>query len=148
MKGDALNPDHCIVAYASSTKIDNGSVDGEVFMRRASDTDGLSVNWVECFPAPRPNQITEICRRVRTRMTIRNSGRFAEIKVDAAATAVVDLVDTFGAIEDPLEADGTELADESHSLFMGLPEHGHEKAQAVGDAIAATLINLHEPVLE
>ena len=42
MKGDALNPDHCIVAYASSTKIDNGSVDGEVFMRRASDTDGLS----------------------------------------------------------------------------------------------------------
>ena len=42
MKGDALNPDHSFVAYASGSKIDNGAADGEVFMRRAGDSDSLS----------------------------------------------------------------------------------------------------------
>lgn len=139
----SLDLQHSVAKFAGSSKIDRGIVDGSVFIRRPVDTDGLSVNWLECFAAPRANQIAEIC--ARSRLKLSKNGRFAEVKVEDVVAAVADHIDGFDAIQDPLAADEPFPEDPSHSLFLGLPDPAEELAQTVGDAISMCVSALHPP---
>lgn len=146
MKGDRLHDLHHVVSYVSGSRHHEGLVDGSVFMRRTADTDGLSVNWLECFPSPRANQISEIC--ARSRISVRATGRFAEINVGEAIEAVSSVAPNCSAVHDPLAQEGEFREDPSHALFIGLPEASEsERALLAGDLISQRVKALHKPVL-
>jgi hypothetical protein len=145
MSAEPIDPEHSVVVWARFTLCQDGKVDGAVFTRRIDDDDGLSVNWLECFAGSRAEQIAQVSTLAR--LTLKASGRYAEVQVKEASEAVAKHLSSFGAVKDPLPAKVPHAADPSHSLFLGLPEFGHELAQMVGDMIAARVCALHPPHL-
>src|ERR1700676_3401538 len=99
MSAETIDPEHSVVAYAKATLCQDGKVDGAIFKRRLIDDDGLSVNWLECFNGSRADQIVEISKLAR--LTLKSSGRYAEVRVKSAGEAVAQYVASFGAVKEP-----------------------------------------------
>ena len=150
LKGDRLGPKENVVSYVSGGKIDDGVVNGEAFIRRPGDNDGLSVNWLEYFEGGRAVQVREITRLALGRLTVRKTGAFAELPVGALEEALADVLETFSCAYEPLEAEGEAKADPSHCLLLGLPSRADnpELAQIVGDIISSRVAALHPPALD
>jgi hypothetical protein len=143
MKGADLDGGHHVVGYASGGKVDGNTVSYECCIPRPADTDGLSVNWLECFDGSIEEQIAAIYA-VR-RLEVRKSGRYFVINVAKAIECVVGLC-AAKIVHDPLEPeDGYPLPDPSHALITGLPNRDDPKAQLIGDLIARQVQSLHTP---
>lgn len=142
MRGDELPDDSHVVRYAKPTLVrEDGSVGGEAFQLRSGE-ESLSLNWLECFPGiSKPQQIDEV--RGRSRLQLRQNGRFAELTVGQTKEHVHGELADLRFVHDPLEAEDGFEADPSHSEIMGLPPADSPDAELVGDMIAECVTEVH-----
>ena len=153
-----LPSDAELLRYVSGGLIQDGIVDGAAFKvvdgaafkPRAGDSGELSVNQLGVFDQDEQKDIAEI-RRVRSQwMTIRKSGRFAQIAVSSLEECAAEAAQTFNYWADPVIAkdegrDGCE-DDPSHAVIAGLPEGDEDSAIALRDMIAMRVSKLHQAV--
>ena len=150
MTGDNLNandlPDDAhVVRYVKPTKVfEDGSVDGSEFCLRPDDT-GLSVHWLECFGDLHKAQQLDEVRRL-SRLTMRKSGRLAELNVGTTKHYVRNELEGLRFINTPLAAEGDYEADPSHSEIVGLPSVNSPQAALAGDMIAQSISAIYPAV--
>ena len=135
-----------VVHYLSSLKHDNGVVIEPAFQRRKPGED-VSVNWLEHFSGlSKEEQLAEV-RRL-TRLTIKKSGRFAELNVGDVKQHLHAQCSTLDFISTPLGVTEKFAADPSHGDIIGLPPYESPHARLVGDMIAECVSTLHPGVRE
>lgn len=147
-RNDLLSGDQ-IVRYIKPSMIqDDGTADGSDFCLRASrpDETGLSVNWLEAFQPGKAHQLNEVRRLCR--LSLRPSGRFAELNVGVVLREVSTELDTLRIVHDPLEANENLDADPSHAQIVGLPPGDSDHALLVGDLIADCVIDMHPAIVD
>ena len=145
MKGDDLPTGDHIVRYVKWSAIqEDGTPDGSEFRLRPNrpDETGLSVNWLEVFGRDKAHQLDNVRRLCR--LTLRESGRFAEMKVGVVKRRVAAELDTLlRIVEDPLEAEGKFERDPSHAEIIGLSPGESDQADLVGDLIVECVLTMH-----
>jgi len=144
MKGDDLPQDDRIVRYVKPSMIqEDGTADGSEFCLRPNkpDEEGLSVNWLEVFGKDKVHQLSEVRRLCR--LTLKSSGRFAEMNVGTVLQVVSEELDTLRIVHDPLEAQQQFDADPSHAEMRGLPLGDSDQAMLVGELIAQCVTLMH-----
>ncbi|MCY4157804.1 MAG: hypothetical protein OXF66_10335 [Gammaproteobacteria bacterium] len=144
MKGDDLPQDDRIVRYVKPSMIqEDGTADGSEFCLRPNkpDEEGLSVNWLEVFGKDKVHQLSEARRLCR--LTLKSSGRFAEMNVGTVLQVVSEELDTLRIVHDPLEAQQQFDADPSHAEMRGLPLGDSDQAMLVGELIAQCVTLMH-----
>lgn len=149
MKGDDLPAGDHVVRYVKPSLIrEDGTPDGSDFCLRPDrpDETGLSVNWLEAFEPPKTHQLSEVRRLFR--LSVRRTGRFAELDVGATLRRVSEELDSVRMLHDPLEtADGFD-ADPSHAQIVGMPPSDSDQAALVGDLIAECVVDMHPAMVE
>lgn len=146
MKGDPLPEEDRVVRYLSATLLIDGEfADGAGFCLRRGET-GLSVNWLEVLASGGADPLSEVRRLSRLRL--RKSGRFAELRVGDVLRTVNEELDSLRILHDPLEAAEGFAADPSHSQIAGLPPADTDEAMLVGDMIAECVTAMHPAVVE
>ena len=144
MKVDDLPDDDRIVRYVKPSMVqEDGHPDGSEFRLRPGRPDdiGLSVNWLEAFGQDKNHQLAEV-RRL-SRLTLRPSGRFAEMNVGTIKRKAAEELETLRVVHDPLEAEAAFEADTSHSEITGLRPGESDQAFLVGDLIAECVLDTH-----
>ena len=137
--------DHVVRYVRPMSVLDDGSVDGSVFCLRPEDT-GVSVNWLECFQEKtRDEQLDEV--RSRSRLTLRSSGRLAELNIGMLKRHVVGRLSTLRVVHMPLNAEGGYTDDPSHSEMVGLPEADSSEGALIGDMIAECVRGVHPALM-
>lgn len=139
--GDLPDADH-VVRYARFIDLlDDGTLNCSAFQLRKAES-GLSVNWLECFgDKTKSQQLDEVRRLIR--LTMKRSGRLAELNVGQTRKKVDRLLDELRFIHMPLDADENFEADPSHSEIVGLPPKDSPEADMIGDLIATCVIEVH-----
>ncbi len=148
MKGDDLPAGDHVVRYVKPSLIlEDGTPDGFDFRLRPHRPDeaGLSVNWLEAFEAPKTHQLSEVRRLFR--LSVRRTGRFAELDVGATLRRVSEELDTLRMLHDPLNAADGFDADPSHAEMTGLPPGDSDEAALVGDMIAECVVGMHPTIV-
>lgn len=146
MKGDPLPEEDRVVRYLSATLLIDGEfADGAGFCLWRGET-GLSVNWLEVLASGGADPLSEVRRLSRLRL--RKSGRFAELRVGDVLRTVNEELDSLRILHDPLEAAEGFAADPSHSQIAGLPPADTDEAMLVGDMIAECVTVMHPAVVE
>jgi len=141
VKGKELDSERHIVRYVNSTSIesDGSTVMGAAFELRPGEDD-LSVNWLEICGQDRVGRLKEVRRtcRMGRRSTLsrRKRDRFAQINVGELMRAVSGKLGGSRVVHDPQDATEEHCADPSHALVIGLPPHGADEAQVIGEWIA------------
>ncbi|NPD21733.1 hypothetical protein [Alterinioella nitratireducens] len=127
---------------------EDGTANGADFRLRPNrpDETGVSVNWLEAFDTDKAQQLAEVRRLYR--LTVRRTGRFAELNIGAVREKVTEELATLRIVHDPLEADGDFEADHSHAEIDGLPPGDSPEADMIGDMIAECVINMHPAIEE
>lgn len=125
--------DH-VVRYVRPTDVQDGEVNAEAFMLRASE-EWLSVNWIEKLPGSRPQQLASLRRLLRLRLA--RNGCFATLNVGRAKAHLLSSHHTIDIVSDPLPATDIHAADASHAGITDLPTpQDHSMAVFVGTLIA------------
>lgn len=144
MKGDELPASGHIVRYVKPSMVqEDGTPDGSEFRLRTGRPDevGLSVNWLEAFRGTSACQLDSVRRVIR--LTVRRTGRFAEMNVGNVKRSVAEESETLRIVHDPLQAEGKFESDPSHAAILGLPPGGSDHAILIGDLIAKCVIAMH-----
>lgn len=151
MTGDDLPNEHHVVRYVKyRSLLSNGEPAGSAFCLREDrpDETGVSVNWLECFNNLTKEQQLDKVRRL-SRITMRKSGRLAELNVGATKQSIRSELESLRFIHKPLDAIDEYLADPSHSEITGLPPgNSPEEAEKIGDMIAKCIKTMHPAVIE
>jgi hypothetical protein len=112
---DELDPDHHIFRYVGGSLIDGDEVDSSAFWRKEKDGQlevGVSVNWVEWFGVPTPEEAVQPLRQVFEKKNFKTgaTSRFALLNVGQAQTSAAQYA-VVSIARNP------EPDDESHSLI-------------------------------
>jgi hypothetical protein len=112
---DELDPDHHIFRYVGGRSIDGDEVDSSAFWRKEKDGQleaGVSVNWVEWFGMPTPEEVVQPLRQVFEKKNFRlgATSKFALLNVGQAKTSAAQYA-AVSIVRDP------EPDDDSHSLI-------------------------------
>jgi hypothetical protein len=152
-----VSEDENILRYVSLTGYDPDAniVNGSAFDRKPKDDDGLSVTRVGVFSDDAEEDLRQI-RFVSSKwLTIRKSGRFAELNVGSLYRALARLdrdIQDVSVVENPLEALNGKPANPAHALILGLPFRGEAvgslTSELAGDLIRRTVIRLHPAALD
>lgn len=130
-----------IVRYARPTDVDGARVNGSAFVRRPSDTNGLSANRPAVFGEGEA-ALAQI--RAFARIAMKPSGRLARLNVGRMRAKVEEGAGLMlSVIEDALEAEELFPADPSHALVKGLPAADDPFKDFVGDLISEEVEALH-----
>jgi hypothetical protein len=145
-----LPEDDHVLRYIGKKHVDNGVVNGSGFMRRPTE-DATSVNWMECFAPPVPNQVGEISKRRRIKYERR--GQLVRINVKHTMLYVVENAKpteiVLAFLHDPLQAISAgggnstttgKPADPSHALIYGVPVEKTPEAELIRDLFVACII--------
>jgi hypothetical protein len=137
-----IEDDHNVVRYLRPTQVDQGVVDGSGFFRVGENEP--SVNWIEAFPGSLSVRLENV-RRV-ARLTYSPNGHLVQLPVGTTRDFVrrndPNAVDLRFA-EDPLEATEKYLADPSHALIIGMPDHRSPEAALLRDLLAKCVVAIH-----
>ena len=126
-----LDPSHHIFRYVGGASIDGDFIEPAAFRRKkkvdGKIEEGLSVNWVEYFQKPTPQEAIPLLRDtfVRKGRKVGTTSRFALLNVGAAKTAAMK----YATVAIALDAQND---DPSHSLVKGYDE-------ALNDQVAEQL---------
>lgn len=132
-----------IVKYIRPRLVGDGKIEAEAFKPRASDIDGLSVNWLDVFDPPKANQLTEV--KNRARITMSSNGLLAELRVgDVRRRANEEKDSRLIFVHDPLDATSIQTSDPSHSLKQGIPNSDPDEVPPICDLIADCVLYKHE----
>jgi hypothetical protein len=135
---DELDPDHHIFRYVGGGSIHGDVVDASAFWRKEKEGKqleiGLSVNWVEWFGMPTPEEAVQPLLQVfdKKPFKVGATSRFALLNVAVAKNAAAEYA-AVSIVRDP------EPKDESHSLIRDYDEALNEQvAEQLQKVIIAT----------
>jgi hypothetical protein len=131
-----LPPDNHVFRHIKASWIDGEFVEPAAFRLREEDgklEDGLSVNWVEFFGKPTPQEAVSPLREtlVKNGRTVSKSSRFALLNVQDAKNAAAE----YAAIRIFSEDD---VRDPSHSLVVGYEEWNDQVSEALAKVVICT----------
>ena len=146
MTDQVLQDEDNVVLYAKPTLVLDtqlGQIDGSAFTWNGRG-DGLSVNWLECFPNLPKVQQLDIIRQL-IRLNMRPSGRLVELNVGEVLEHIAAELDSPRFVRKPLEETTEFEADPSHCELAGLPsrEEDEVKAAEIGEIIANCVSGVH-----
>lgn len=141
MKGDSLPDDANVVHYVSSSRItEHGEASWEAFRQKKRGR-APSVHWLQELGGTKEHQLART--RQVSRISLRRSGRFAELQVGEVRVQCADLA----FVHAPLDATGEYLADPSHA-DMEVPERDSDDERIVCEQIASCVNAMHKAVQE
>jgi hypothetical protein len=128
-----LDPSHHIFRHVGGASIDGDFIDPAVFRRKKKENgqleDALSVNWVEYFQKPRPQEaippLLDIFAKKGRRVGPKSQSKFALLNISAAKDAAAKYT-TVAIVRDAQEDDP------SHTLVKNYDE-------ALNDQVAEQL---------
>ena len=134
-----------LVRFASGGHIADGKIGGTAFQLKADEADGMSVSNLSVLHNNIDVALEALRKTFGSRLNVRKTGRFAEFTIQDVIAKLVEahLAWDISYVSNPLCAKGTELADPSHGLILGLPASGTPEGEMVGDLIASVVIRLH-----
>jgi len=132
MVAELIPDDHHVARVCTKTQLrEDGTPGPGAFI--CDDFDGLSCNWLECFPGDLANRISHVRTAVATRRTVRNSHRLALLNVGTVRARTFErLALRVSVVKDPLPEEWGKPADPSHALI-------EQVAEAVRTALADVL---------
>lgn len=140
--GDDLPAGCELLRYASGTQVFGDMVDGGAFKPREVDKGLLSVHRRGAFSSD-PIRDMNTFRQVKAQwLTLRNSGRFAQISRAAMEQCAAEGERSFTFSHDPLSAND-KPDDPSHALIGGIPDTDDDVAIAIRDMISMRVSRLH-----
>lgn len=140
--GDAIGADCEIIRYASGGLVDGDTVTGGAFKPRPADEGCLSVNRLGVFHNDKETDLARLREVVASWMTIRKTGRFAQITA-AEIKKVVEAAEASFLLEtDERTREGC-IDDPSHALVHGIPSSEDDGAIALRDMIALSVSEVH-----
>jgi hypothetical protein len=127
---DDLDPSHHIFRYVGGSRIDGDFIDPSAFRREHKDgklEEGLSVNWVEWFGKPTPQEAVQPLKAllIKKKFGVGATSRFALLNVGSAKAAA----SKYATVSIVLDK---QPDDESHSLVK-------DYAEALNDQVAEQL---------
>jgi hypothetical protein len=131
-----------VVRYLRPTQVDGDVVDAGGFFRAGENEP--SVNWLEAFPDPISNQLSNV-RRV-TRITYAATGHLVQLPVGKTCEFVRQNDPNAVKIafkKEALPADGNWPEDPSHAVITGMPDHRTPEAALIRDLLARCVVNIH-----
>lgn len=152
MKGKLVPLHDHVVRYISLKHLDS-SPDGSLrvmrsgFVPRPTELGKVSCHWLEIFGDVEDESIQRI--REVSRLRLRKSGKFAMLNVGEMLVSVSRCVDScsdLSVLSDPLDRDENWPPDPSHAVISNVPDEKDPQCDAVGDAIAITVLKLHPAV--
>ncbi len=145
MTGNDLPDEDHVVRYVNPGLIDNGKVTSSAFDLRPDET-GLSVNWLECFRnLKKDEQLAEVTRLLR--LELGKNGRLVELNIGETRQHVRSEIEDIRFIHMPLDKEGENEADPSHSEITGLPQRDSPEAELIGDMIVKCIKETHPIVV-
>ena len=140
--GDELPEDSNVVHYVSSSRIADDTVTWEAF-RKKRPGKNPSVHWLEQFGGTKLHQLA--CVRARSTITLRPSGKFAELRV---GDIVAECRDKLGPSCQGLTVVYRPLpTDPSHSDIEGIPEREEQCERVLCEILASCVADtLHDAV--
>ena len=142
--GDSINPDCEILRYASGGQLQDDVLSGGAFKPRSVDDGKLSVNRLGVFAKDFEQDLSLIRVVVSKWMTIRKTGRFAQLTAASIGEILKDAESAFKLEESKLEEKEGKPEDPSHALVHGIPSGEDDGAIATRDMIALKVSALHE----
>lgn len=131
-----------VVRYVGGLNFDPGTgrIDGSAFDRRPKDDDGLSFTRRYVLSEDDSADQAHIRTVFASRIKVGATAKFAQIRVGEAIGNLRYFDERFDFIEDPLDLDGTALANPAHALMIGLPFAGESvgslRSELAGDLLA------------
>ena len=141
MKGEPVPDQDHILRYVAPRHIDDGVISGSGFLGKPGEN-APSVSWLECYPEPLENQLSEVRRR--SRLKYGAAARLVRLNV-GQTRAYVAGNSPFGisisVLHDPQPADAEHpLEDPAHSLMHGIPDRDSPQGETVGDLIVNCIL--------
>ena len=86
--------------------------------------------------------------RKLARLTVKKSGRYAQLEVSQLSAAAADMqeVNELIVLEDSLAQTEHHLADPSHAIVVGLPQHDSPFAELCGDLLAQRVVAVYPAI--
>ena len=144
MSNESLPDPHHVVRYVKPSLVFQELIEGSAFLLRTNET-GLSVNWLECWPAADTLAQLDYVRSI-VRLKLSKQGRFARLNVGSTKQYVIDSAAEIGIDlamnirSEPLEPASGFDADPSHAEITGLPGSNSDDAMLIGDLIVECVI--------
>ena len=118
---------------------DTNQINGSAFERTPKDKDGVSVTRRNFLKSDTEEDRNEIRRIMASRLKFGKTAVFAELYIENALAALAEYEQDIHFCTDPLEEDGTELANPAHALLIGFPFKGDQvgslKSEVAGDKL-------------
>ena len=134
-----------VVRYASGGLVDGDTVTGGAFKPRPADEGLLSVNRLGICGEDAEDDLSKLRGIIASWMTVRKTGRLAQISARDIASIVQSAERTFHLEEDERKEYG-KIDDPSHALIHGIPSSEDDGAIALRDMIAIAVSHLHPAV--
>jgi len=133
-----LDPSHHIFRHVGGASIDGDFIEPAAFRRKKKDgqiEEGLSVNWVEYFQKPTPQEAVPQLRDVFVKKgrKVGSTSKFALLNVGAATTAAMEYA-TIAIVLDEQDDDP------SHSLVKDYDEALNDQ---VAERLASVIIDAY-----
>ncbi len=133
-----LDPSHHIFRHVGGASIDGDFIEPAAFRRKKKDgqiEEGLSVNWVEYFQKPTPQEAVPQLRDVFVKKgrKVGSTSKFALLNVGAAKTAAMEYA-TIAIVLDEQDDDP------SHSLVKDYDEALNDQ---VAERLASVIIDAY-----
>jgi hypothetical protein len=131
-----LDHSHHVFRHIKKSWTDGEFIDPAAFRLRREDGQferGLSVNWLEYFQMPRPQEAIAPLRDILTRKgrTVGGESKFALLNVGAAKHAAAKYIPIAIVLDE-------EAGDPSHALVMGYEAYNVQVAEELQKVIIAT----------
>lgn len=137
MAAELIPDEHHVARVCTKTQLrEDGKPGPGAFI--CDDYDGLSCNWLECFPGDWANRISHVRTAVATRRTVRKNHRLALLNVGTVRTQTFQKVGLrISVVKDPLPEEWGKPADPSHALIEQVAEAART---ALGDVLASCVL--------
>lgn len=138
-----LDPSHHVFRHVKKSWMDGDFINFRAFrLRQDADgtfEDGLSVNWVEFFQKPRPQDaIGPLKQILAQKRTIAPSSKFALLNVEGAKTAAGTYT-SVSIVHDP------EPDDPSHALIQGFALLNDQVAEELSKSVLSVYPSTPSP---
>lgn len=150
---ERLKDSEIVARYVGGSHFDPSTkqMNGSAFERTPKDKDGVSFTRRGLLNSNDDQDRNDIRQITASRLKIGKTAVFAELQVGRALAALEEYNQDIYFCNDPLDEDGSELANPAHALLIGFPFKGEQigslKSEVAGDKLRDCVDDIFPAIL-
>lgn len=150
---ERLKGSEIVARYVGGSHFDPSTkqMNGSAFERNPKDKDGVSFTRRGLLNSDDTQDKDYIRKITASRLKVGKTAVFADLQVDSALLALEEYSQDIYFCNDPLDEDGSELANPAHALLIGFPFKGEQigslKSEVAGDKLRDCVIDIFPAIL-